>query len=131
MKKPDVIIPKNHPNPPEDHEIEAAWILARHFNTIVEFIIPTTGYGIKSPDCLFINLIWEIKSPVGNSKKNTIKNQFDNAKGKRKQLVIDGRRAKRLSDEFIISKVRYELKRHRSIKRLIYITKDEKVLEIK
>jgi hypothetical protein len=38
-----VIIPSGLTNPPEPHEISAAWILARHYNTIVEFLRPIKG----------------------------------------------------------------------------------------
>ena len=34
-----VIIPASHPNPPEPHEVEAAYILARHYQETVEFLI--------------------------------------------------------------------------------------------
>jgi len=33
-----VIIPLGHPNPPEPHEIDVAMILARHYQTTVEFL---------------------------------------------------------------------------------------------
>jgi len=129
--KANVIIPQNLDNPPEKHEISAAWILARYFNCEVKFMKPVDGYHVKTADFLINGLAWEIKSPEGKSRKNTIKNQFENAKGKSKHLIIDARRCKELDDDFIINKARYELKNHRSVHRLLFISKNEKVLEIK
>jgi hypothetical protein len=60
-----VIIPAGHPNPPEQHEIEAAWILARHFRTTVEFLIPIDDYKRKTPDIIMLGIEFEIKSPIG------------------------------------------------------------------
>jgi hypothetical protein len=130
MRKPDVIIPSDHPNPPEPHEVEVAWILARHFNTVTEFLIPVEGYGVKTPDIVLLGLIWEIKSPEGNSKKHTIKGQFKKAKNKKRHMIIDGRRTK-LKDSFIIDKIVFELETHRSVKKLLFVTKTEEVLVIK
>ena len=47
-----VIIPAGHPNPPEPHEVEAAYILARHYQETVEFLIPVDDYKRKSADVL-------------------------------------------------------------------------------
>ena len=73
-----VIIPTDHPNPPEQHEVDAAYVLARHYQTIVEFLVPVDDYKRKSADILMQNVVWEIKSPNGSS-KSTIRNQFRRA----------------------------------------------------
>ena len=39
-----VIIPVNHPNPPEQHEVDAATVLACHYQSTVEFLIPVDDY---------------------------------------------------------------------------------------
>jgi hypothetical protein len=125
-----VIIPAGHPNPPETHEVDAAWVLARHYSTVVEFLIPVDDYMRKTPDIVMLGVEWEIKSPKGNSRRNTIKDQFMNAHGKSHHLVIDGGRTP-LDDVFILGKIHYELSNHRRIKKLLFITKERKVLEIK
>ncbi|MDR1798082.1 MAG: hypothetical protein LBR44_11750 [Clostridiales Family XIII bacterium] len=43
----NVIIPPNHPNPPEPHEEDAAWVLAHHYDCIIEFLIPKEKNIIK------------------------------------------------------------------------------------
>ena len=53
-----VIIPTNHPSPPEQHEIDAAYALARHFQTMVEFIVPVDDYKRKSGDVVMLGVVW-------------------------------------------------------------------------
>jgi hypothetical protein len=116
MLKPDVIIPPNHPNPPEQHEVEVAWILARHFKTVITFIVAINDYGRKSQDIVLFGVVCEIKSPTGSSRKHTIKYQFDRATRQQASvLILDSRRTK-LPDDYILTKIKYELKRRRKIK---------------
>lgn len=65
---------------PRNHEMSAAILVANYFKTDVIFLRPSS---LKSPDLKIKNAIWELKSPIGNS-KNTIHN---NIKGARKQYV--------------------------------------------
>jgi hypothetical protein len=123
-----VIIPTGHPNPPEPHEIEAAWILARHFSCTVEFLIPLDDYKRKTPDFTMDKTEWEIKSPKGDS-KSTVHHQMGRASKQSKYIVFDGRRTT-LADEILITRIRSELKERRSIRRLLFITKFSEVLEI-
>jgi hypothetical protein len=126
-----VIIPEKHPNPPEPHEIEAARILARHFRTTVEFLIPVDDYKRKTLDILMLGVEFEMKSPIGNSRKHTVKGQFDRANQQlASHLIFDGRRTA-LPDDFIIKSIKRELAMRRRIKRVIFITKSAEVLEIK
>jgi hypothetical protein len=125
-----VIVPANHPNPPESHEVEAAWILARHYSTVVEFLIPVEGYGVKSQDIVLLGLIFEMKSPKGNSRKHTVKDQFDRATRQHaRNLVFDGRRT-RLPDDYLIKTIARELSIRRRIRRVVFISKDGIVMEI-
>ena len=73
-----VIIPASHPNPPEPHEVSAAIVLARHYQTTVEFLMPIDDYRRKTADIAMLGLEWEIKSPTGSS-KYTIQKQFRRA----------------------------------------------------
>ena len=124
QNKPTVIIPSNMRPLPEQHEVSAAWILARHFNTTIVFITPSNGYGIKSYDFTMNGLEWELKSPVGTSKKTTIERQFRHAKGKKEHLIIDCRRTE-LKDDFCEKKVRTERIQHKDVKKLLVITKSK------
>jgi hypothetical protein len=124
-----VVIPAGHSNLPETHEIEAAWVLARHYRCVVEFLIPVDDYKRKTPDIVMLGLEWEMKSPIGTSRKYTIKDQFKRASKQAKNIIIDGRRTK-LSDDFIINVIKRELQTRSYIRRLIFITKIHKVVEI-
>lgn len=75
--KPDhlwvnVIIPNTIKPYPEKHEVEVAWIVAKHFKFVVEFLQPRIGYRMKTPDIVMNGVMWEIKSPTGFSKKYTV-----------------------------------------------------------
>jgi len=123
-----VIIPASHPNPPEPHEIEAAWVLARHFQCTVEFMIPIDDYMRKTADIIMHGVEWEIKSPIGES-KSTIGNQFKTASKQSKHIVIDTRRTT-LEYDRIEKSVHHEMKKRVTIKRVILINKSAIVVEI-
>ncbi|MCL2427541.1 MAG: hypothetical protein FWD05_14540 [Oscillospiraceae bacterium] len=123
-----VIIPVGHPNPPEPHEIDAASILARHYQCTVNFLIPVEDYKRKSADMVMFGVQWEMKSPIGAS-KSTIENQFRRASKQSKNIVIDTRRTS-LNDEDIKKAIIRETKKHSSVKRVILIDKSKKVVEI-
>jgi len=123
-----VIIPAGHPNPPEPHEVEAAYILARHYQETVEFLIPVDDYKRKSADIVMLGVEWEIKCPHGAS-KSTIGNQFRFASKQSKNIVIDTRRT-RLEYESVENRVLFEIKKCTAIRKVIIIDKSERVIEI-
>jgi len=127
-----VIIPGNHPSPPESHEVDAALILSRHFNCSVDFIIPVDDYMRKSADILMLGTEWELKCPFGAS-KSTIENQFRRASKQAKNIVLDTRHTK-LDYDVVEKKVLLELRERPSMKRVnrvILINKLGKIIEIK
>ena len=126
--KAKVIIPLGHPNPPEQHEIDAAMILASHYNTKVEFIVPVDDYLRKSADLIMSGVEWEMKSPIGYSKA-TIENQFRRASKQSKNMVIDTRRTK-LDDKDIEKAILRETKKPSAIKRVILINKFGEIVVI-
>jgi len=123
-----VIIPASHPNPPEPHEVDVAWILARHFRCTVEFLTPVDDYKRKSADIAMLGAEWEIKCPVGKS-KYTIQEQFRRASKQAKNIIIDMRRTK-LEDESIEKSVLFEMKKRPYIKKVILIDKFDKVIHV-
>jgi len=123
-----VIIPGSHPNPPEQHEVDVAFILARHFRCAVEFLVPVDDYKRKSADVLLHDVEWEIKCPKGNS-KSTIRNQFRRASRQSKNIIVDTRRTK-LKYSDIEESVLFELKNRPYIRKIILIDKSEKIIEI-
>ena len=74
--------------------------------------------------------MWEIKSPVGFSRKHTVKEQFERAtrQGAR-NLIIDGSRTK-LPDDFLVGAIKHELSMRHRIRRVIFISKEGIVIEI-
>jgi predicted phage-related endonuclease len=124
-----VIIPVGHPSPPEQHEIDVAFILARHYQCDVEFLIPVDDYLRTSPDILMRGVEWEIKCPKGKS-RYTIQEQFKRASRQAKSIIIDSRRTK-LKYDGIEKQVIFEAERRKSINRIILINKSGKVVEIK
>jgi hypothetical protein len=127
--KAQVIISQSISPPPEEYEISAAWILARHYQCAIEFLKPLDGYKMKTPDFVMNALEWEMKSPNGNAKR-TIRNNLDLAKTQSPNIIIDTRRT-RLSDERIEEELRRQCEIKKRIYRLLMITKDGRVVEIK
>ena len=116
-----VIIPASHPNPPEPHEIDAAWVLAHYYRCTVEFLIPVDDYMRKTADIIMLGVEWEMKSPIGNSKA-TIENQFRRASRQSKNIVIDTRRTT-LEYDRIEKMLLLEMNKRPIIKRVILIKK--------
>ena len=123
-----VNIPLRHPNPPEPHEVDVAMILAIHYQTTVEFLVPIDDYKRKSPDIVMLGVQWEIKCPKGTSRV-TIKNQFQRASKQARNIVIDTRRTK-LKYESIEKSVLFEMEKRPYIKRVILIDKRKNVVAI-
>jgi len=124
-----VILPTNNPNPPEEHEIDVAYILAKYYRTAVEFILPIYDYKRKSADIMMNGVAWEIKSPRGNG-KSTISNQLRNASKQSSNIIIDSRLTK-MKDEDVEKRVRFSIQNKSSIKKVILVTKAEKVVEVR
>jgi len=124
-----VVIPVGHPNPPEQHEVDAALVLACHYKCTVEFRIPVQDYKRKNADIEMRGMEWEIKSPIGVSKA-TIENQFRTSSKQAKNLIIDTRRTK-LDYDTILNRVLFEIKKRPYMNRVVLIDKSEKVVEIK
>ena len=124
-----VIIPVGHPNPPEPHEMDAAMILARHYQATIEFLAPVDDFKRKTADVKMLGVIWEIKCPKGAS-KSTIGTQFSRASRQSKNIVLDTRRTK-LEYERIEKKVILEVKQRTALNKVILINKSGKVIEMK
>jgi len=124
-----VIIPLGSPNRPQPHELDVAYVLAQHYKTVVEFIVPADDYRRKSADIMFNGVEWEIKSPTGNTKR-TIETQFSRASRQAKNIILDTRRTK-LKYDNIVNQVFVEIQNRPKIKRVILIDKSKKVVDMK
>lgn len=129
MKNYGVIIPPNHPNPPEPHEIDAANIVAHFLRTQIQFLIPSDMYKQKTPDVVVLGRTAEIKSPQGNSRKHTVRAQFRRASHQLSiDIIFDGRRTK-LGDDFLLKEIKKEIFNWSCIQRVYFIMKDGEVVE--
>ena len=123
-----VIIPTNLSNPPAPHEVDVAWIIAKHYGQNVEFLKPIDDYKRKTPDFVMGGILWEIKSPQGKSRA-TIGRTLKRASKQSRNIVIDCRRMA-LPYDNIIRMIRFELSKRRQVKKVVLITKKKEVVEI-
>jgi hypothetical protein len=121
-----IIIPVGMKPRPRPHEIEVAEILAEHFKVDVEFV-PTTERS--TPDFLINGVLWELKSPQGKG-KNNIQRQLQYASRQSSNVIIHAGRSKMHASK-IRREVEYQFKIVKSAERLLYVSKDKKVVEIK
>lgn len=128
MNEPHVHIPFDHPDPPETHEVEAAWLLARHYCVQIDFLKPVDGYKTKTADLVIEGQVWELKCPSGKS-KTTVGNQFKRAVKQSKYIIFDGRRIG-IPDNEVKRRIEHELRKRKAIKRLLYIDAKGTVMEI-
>ena len=109
------------------HEINAILLLLDYFDTDITCINPGAG---KSPDLRIKNIEWELKSPQGNGVK-TIENILKKATKQSKNIVLDFSRIK-MNNNQALSRTKYYLRNNRhGIRRLIVITKNHKIIDLK
>lgn len=121
VKISDKIIP-----PPNTQEISAAQILMKHFKADVYFVQRSP---LRTADIKINGIFWEIKSPIGNGRR-TIQNNLRTASRQSPNVIIDLRRCK-MPVTKSLAHINYVLRINHSIKHLLVITKDEKVIDCK
>ncbi len=121
-----VVVKTDLINLPRGHELSAALILAKHFKTDVIFLRPKHK---KSPDISVRGIMWEIKSPKGNSKK-TIENNLRTARKQSNNIVIDLARSKMHSSRAIARAKFYTRTNRGAIRHLKIITKTQRVIDV-
>ena len=120
-----VIIKTSSKDVPRNYELSASKIIAEYFKTNVIFLRPIP---MKSPDLDIDGKIWELKSPTGNS-KNTIHNNFKEARVKTVNIIIDLRRC-RLNEVNAKARIRAEIKKRKRRKGgILVINKKGEVLD--
>ena len=112
-------------NPPEKHELRAAQYFAERGYDI-EFIPTSNIPEIHTPDILMDGKEWEIKSPIGKSKRTIEKNLLLALK-QSQNIIMDLRRIN-ISEAQCISKIEFNFKHKGSIKRLLVIRKNGELL---
>ena len=121
-----VIVETSERDRPHDFEMSAAIIIANYFKDDVVFLRTT---ALKSPDLKIKGEIWELKSPIGNS-KNTIHNVFVTARHQSYNIIIDLRRCK-MDENKAFARIREAFNKRRRVKcQLKIINKREDVIDI-
>ena len=127
MKNYQIIV-EPMPNPPQPHELKAAFVIATYFKTDMIFLRPN-DYGTPDLKNTHTDEVWELKSPLGKSKK-TIENNLREARKQSQNIIVDLSRCK-LNELEAISRTKFYLKQgHRNIKQLKIIKKNGKILDI-
>ncbi|NCO10962.1 hypothetical protein GW930_03620 [Candidatus Saccharibacteria bacterium] len=124
-----IIIPPGLKPRPSEREREIASLIAAHFGSPVEFLVPRNSYKQKTPDVIVKGLLWEVKAPVGSSLRSTVKKQLKLGLKQSENIIISGLYIK-ISDDVVIKQLRRELIGHKKARRIIYITKQNEIIQV-
>ena len=115
-------------SPPESLEFETAKYFAALGKNVV-FILPSHIPNQHSPDIKMDGVEWEIKCPVGKSKR-TLENNMRKALKQSRNIIFDLRHLK-LSEKSSINQLENEFKNRTRIKKYLIIKKDGELIEFK
>ena len=113
----------------EPHEYETI-LFFTELGKDVELIPPSLTPGVHNADFFMDKLIWEAKCPTGNSTRMTIDRILHKAARQSENIVIDLRRTK-LVDEQSIKQIEKRFELSRRIRRLLVITKQEELIDLR
>ncbi|MDR2524420.1 MAG: hypothetical protein LBC95_02675 [Candidatus Nomurabacteria bacterium] len=122
----DVLIPHGYKPPKKD--IDAAWILARHYKTVVNILRPINRYKVKTPDFQIDEEFYELKNIV-SPKVDQLTTQLGRASKQAKTIVINGAKSK-IHDNRIREICETFARDHKNRWKIIQITKLGKVVDI-
>jgi hypothetical protein len=121
----DVLIPDGYK--PRKVEREAAWILARHYKTVVQILRPTMGYKEKTADFQIGDDLYELKTPI-STKAEKVEWMIRNGAKQSKNVVLDGRKTK-IHEKRLVEICKDRLKRIKKVRKIILIINKKKVLD--
>ena len=121
----DVYVPDGYK--PKKSEREVAWILARHYKTLVRIIRPANKFKIKSADYLIDNVEYELKTPESN-KVEKVKARIREGSHQSRVIIVYSKKTKIL-DKRMIEIIRESLREIKVARRIILVQKNKKVLE--
>ena len=113
---------------PESHEVQTALFLKKHGRKVV-FLAPKNQNRIRTPDIKMDGKLWEIKSPVSAGKR-TMEHALRSVTKQSPNVIIDLRRCK-LTDERALHQISFTAKKRTALKRLLIITKAQKIIDLK
>ena len=109
------------------HEINAILLLLEYFDSDITCVCP--GFG-RTPDLRIKNEEWELKSPIGDG-ANTIEKILRKAAKQSKNIILDFSRTK-MNGNQAMAKTKFYLRTNKhSIKKLLVITKNHKIIDLK
>ena len=114
--------------PPEKLEFETAKYFAEREKNIV-FIRPSSLPHQHRPDILMDDIEWEIKCPIGKSKR-TIENNIRKAITQSSYIIFDLRFIK-LPEKHCISQLTEQFYARTKLKKLLIIKKNGELIELK
>ena len=94
----------------------------------IELIIPSETVYNKSPDLLLEGKIWELKTPITDSKK-TLRRRLKQADKQSENIIFDLRFAKIASD-VAINTIKHEASLLNGVRRLMIINKNGEILRL-
>lgn len=110
---------------PEDHELKVARYFADRGKDVT-FIRPSNIPGVHTPDIYMDGVEWEIKSPVGTSRR-TIEVNLRKAVTQSDSIIFDLRRS-RLKEDWAVNQLLDSFKNKTKIKRLLIIKKNGELI---
>lgn len=113
----------------QEHEMATARAIA-DLGHDVEFAHRNMGKRVTSADIVINGVLWEMKSPTSGTRK-AIERNLRKASRQSPNVIIDSQRIKGLSDEILEKTIRYFLPHIKSIKRLWFINRKRKIIDIK
>ena len=106
--------------PPEKHEFETAKFLSELGKDIV-FLKPSDIPKVHTPDILMDGIEWEIKCPIGSSKR-TIEKNIVKAEQQSHFIILDLRWIN-IPEKKCLSQIAFNLESKPKIKKILVITK--------
>ena len=121
IKKINVIIPDGYK--PLKKDVDAAWVLARHYQTIVNILKPINRYRVKTPDFLINGDYYELKV-LTSSQVRQLLVLLDQAKKQADNIVIDIRKTK-ITEARVIEVCSEFMRKHKKHRVFLIITADK------
>lgn len=112
--------------PPEEHELETAKYFASRGKTII-FLKPSDIPNTHTPDIIIDGIEWEMKCPLGNSKR-TIETNIRQAVKQSHHIIIDLRRIK-VPEKVCLAQLEKLFYSRKDIRKLLIIKKNQELIE--
>ena len=122
----DVLVPHGYKPPKKD--IDAAWVLARYYKTVVNILRPVNKYKVKTPDFHFNDQDYELKV-ITSTQVRQLLHLLEIAKNQSRNIVIDIRKTK-ISEKRATEICQKFVENHKKYK-ISLIISAKKVLDIK